>query len=184
MNTNRNTLISIIGVLLLGAIVYVIWAFLMKAAVVDSTGTTNQETGSICTMDALQCPDGSWVGRSGPNCQFVCPIPVSTSTPKGAVTVEVGLNKEITPIAEHITVTSISEDSRCPHDVQCIQAGTVRVAIKIVSGMGTANEEIGLGKTVTTETESITFLTVRPEKESKKTIPQSDYRFVFQVVKR
>lgn len=28
---------------------------------------------TMCTMDAKQCPDGSWVGRSGPNCEFVCP---------------------------------------------------------------------------------------------------------------
>ena len=27
----------------------------------------------MCTMDAMQCADGSWVGRSGPNCEFVCP---------------------------------------------------------------------------------------------------------------
>ena len=26
-----------------------------------------------CTRDAMQCPDGSWVGRTGPNCEFVCP---------------------------------------------------------------------------------------------------------------
>ncbi|OHA89382.1 MAG: hypothetical protein A3B03_00125 [Candidatus Zambryskibacteria bacterium RIFCSPLOWO2_01_FULL_42_41] len=25
-----------------------------------------------CTADAMQCPDGSWVGRTGPNCEFVC----------------------------------------------------------------------------------------------------------------
>ncbi len=32
------------------------------------------DNGSIqCTMDAMMCPDGSYVGRSGPNCQFVCP---------------------------------------------------------------------------------------------------------------
>ncbi|MAZ41097.1 hypothetical protein CL654_03190 [bacterium] len=28
-----------------------------------------------CTADAMQCPDGSWVGRTGPNCEFVCPSP-------------------------------------------------------------------------------------------------------------
>lgn len=28
---------------------------------------------SVCTMDAMQCPDGSWSGRSGPECEFVCP---------------------------------------------------------------------------------------------------------------
>lgn len=33
-----------------------------------------QEDGEViaCTMDAFQCPDGEWVGRTGPNCQFVC----------------------------------------------------------------------------------------------------------------
>lgn len=26
----------------------------------------------VCTMDAKQCPDGSYVGRTGPSCEFVC----------------------------------------------------------------------------------------------------------------
>jgi hypothetical protein len=26
-----------------------------------------------CTADAMQCPNGSYVGRTGPNCQFICP---------------------------------------------------------------------------------------------------------------
>ena len=29
---------------------------------------------SICTQEAKQCPDGSWVGRTGPDCQFECPV--------------------------------------------------------------------------------------------------------------
>ncbi len=28
----------------------------------------------FCTQDAMQCPDGSWVGRTGPRCEFVCPL--------------------------------------------------------------------------------------------------------------
>lgn len=32
--------------------------------------------GVVCTMEAKQCPDGSFVGRSGPNCEFAaCPGP-------------------------------------------------------------------------------------------------------------
>ncbi len=27
----------------------------------------------VCTADAIQCSDGSWVGRTGPNCEFICP---------------------------------------------------------------------------------------------------------------
>ncbi len=32
-----------------------------------------QGGGVVCTADARQCPDGSYVGRSGPKCEFVCP---------------------------------------------------------------------------------------------------------------
>lgn len=40
---------------------------------------------AICTMDARQCPDGSYVGRTGPNCEFsICPAtPGGMSTPTG-----------------------------------------------------------------------------------------------------
>ncbi len=36
----------------------------------------------MCTMDAMQCPDGSWVGRSGPSCEFACPAATDKSTDK------------------------------------------------------------------------------------------------------
>jgi len=32
-----------------------------------------------CTQEAMLCPDGSYVGRTGPDCEFaVCPIPEGT----------------------------------------------------------------------------------------------------------
>ena len=38
-------------------------------------------TQTACTMEAKQCPDGSYVGRSGPDCEFTaCPIAVASST--------------------------------------------------------------------------------------------------------
>ncbi len=33
-----------------------------------------------CAMDAIVCPDGSSVGRSGPRCEFKCP---GKDAPKG-----------------------------------------------------------------------------------------------------
>jgi hypothetical protein len=33
---------------------------------------------TICTQDAMQCPDGSYVGRTGPSCEFVCPTVVTS----------------------------------------------------------------------------------------------------------
>lgn len=43
------------------------------------------EEGVACTADAMQCPDGSYVGRSGPHCEFICPTASSTAdgTPTG-----------------------------------------------------------------------------------------------------
>lgn len=40
----------------------------------------NIPPGVACTMDAMQCPDGSYVGRTGPDCQFVCPNTTETIT--------------------------------------------------------------------------------------------------------
>lgn len=39
----------------------------------------NEQEEVACTMEAMLCPDGSYVGRTGPNCEFLCPE--STSTP-------------------------------------------------------------------------------------------------------
>ena len=59
-------------------------ADLMSVFMVDSVGAptpvdTNSESVEVmCTADAMQCLDGSYVGRTGPNCEFVCPdVPTS-----------------------------------------------------------------------------------------------------------
>src|SRR3989344_1608320 len=39
----------------------------------QNIGGSNEET-TACPQDAMQCPDGSYVGRIGPNCEFaLCP---------------------------------------------------------------------------------------------------------------
>jgi hypothetical protein len=39
----------------------------------------NEPEPVFCTADARLCPDGSYVGRTGSKCEFVCPE--ATSTP-------------------------------------------------------------------------------------------------------
>jgi hypothetical protein len=40
----------------------------------DTTPPNPDDDGIMCTMDAKICPDGSAVGRSGPDCEFdPCP---------------------------------------------------------------------------------------------------------------
>ena len=40
-------------------------------------GANGADETVVCTMDAKLCPDGSYVGRTGPNCEFAaCPVGV------------------------------------------------------------------------------------------------------------
>ncbi len=43
------------------------------ATVINRQNATLAPDITMCTMDAMMCPDGSYVGRTGPNCEFVCP---------------------------------------------------------------------------------------------------------------
>jgi hypothetical protein len=37
-------------------------------------GSTWWNQPSACSSDTKQCPNGSQIGRSGPNCEFICPV--------------------------------------------------------------------------------------------------------------
>lgn len=48
--------------------------------VAGCTSTVQNNKSTVCTQDALICPDGSAVGRHGPNCEFdKCPANASSS---------------------------------------------------------------------------------------------------------
>jgi len=57
-------------VVLVLASVLIAWWMQMSAPQSD---INTDESVIACTMDAMQCPDGSYVGRTGPRCEFVCP---------------------------------------------------------------------------------------------------------------
>jgi len=49
-------------------------AFLAAIAIAVALTLTQYEAGAQCTLEAMLCPDGSYVGRAGPNCEFSpCP---------------------------------------------------------------------------------------------------------------
>lgn len=173
MNTTRTVILSLLGVVLIVVAIY----FYQKGNAPVTNNNNEQEV--MCTADAFQCPDGTWVGRTGPNCQFECPTP-STET----ATVETMIDQGASALDVKIVPLAVIEDSRCPKDVQCIQAGTVRVRAQLISGLGTANQIFTLNAPVTTEAETITLVEVRPETEAGKSINAKDYRFVFKISKR
>lgn len=51
-------------------------------ATVTVSSTVTTPTAKACTMDAKACPDGSFVGRTGPNCEFAaCPTKPAEQKP-------------------------------------------------------------------------------------------------------
>ncbi len=108
--------------------------------------------------------------------QVVVPPVVETST-----TLTLSLGERGQAGEFYIVLDKILEDSRCPKDVQCIQAGTVRVSSSI---QGTSTLELKLGETSTTESMKVTLVSVEPVRVSTATLNSTDYRFVLLVEKR
>jgi len=111
----------------------------------------------------------------------------STDTPttqneNGEVTISLNERADVAGIT--ITPLSVVEDSRCPIDVNCIQAGRVRVRATLTSGLGTADQIFIIGEPITTEAEVITLTRVTPAPISTVQIKDADYRFTFKVVKQ
>ncbi|MDB5188083.1 MAG: hypothetical protein JWO50_603 [Candidatus Kaiserbacteria bacterium] len=178
----QKILIALVAIIVLAAL----WFFVTKqetlAPATDTSkiATTTSEQPTACFADAKICPDGSAVGRVGPNCEFAaCPSVNATSS-----TVHTTVGQKVTGLGVTITPIEVVEDSRCPANVNCIWAGTVKVRTKITSAMGTSEMVLELGVPTTTEAEIVTLTEVTPQKVPQETIPISSYRFVFTITKK
>jgi len=77
---------------------------------------------------------------------------------------------------------SIIEDSRCPMNARCVQAGRVIVSVRVRTSAGTASYEFEPGTTITTGAHTVTLLSVNPHTLAGQTITSTDYRFTFEVL--
>lgn len=105
-----------------------------------SAGLKN-DSNVVCTMDAKQCPDGSYVGRDGPKCEFKkCPVISAPTTSIQTVREQetaignIRVGQTVTINNVRITLHSIVQDNRCPVDVQCIEAGAVNAHVTFQNG--------------------------------------------------
>jgi len=94
-----------------------------------------------------------------------------------------GLNDPFVAGDSNVSVTSIVEDSRCPSDVQCIQAGRVVISLDIDAPAGTSTAQIESGETIALGDWSLTLTDVTPYPVSTVSASSSDYRFAFTVIK-
>lgn len=90
MNTDKKLIIIAVVLLILMGVIGAVREYRVyrQDAQIDDSGyaggAAGVPEGTVCTMDAYECPDGSWVGRTGPNCEFVCPEASSTATSTSA----------------------------------------------------------------------------------------------------
>ena len=104
----------------------------------------------------------------------------ATSTAATKITME--LYKKSVVLGTTFEPWAVLEDSRCPIDVNCIQAGKVTVAVHIAAGSeGTISAQFQPGKTISTKTLKITLDEVLPAKTAGHKIADGEYRFAFTI---
>ncbi len=82
-----------------------------------------------CTADAMLCPDGSYVGRSGPHCEFKCGT-TSTSTN----------DSEVGHLTGRVTISPTCPVERIPPEPQCAAKG---YSIQILISSNNFSKQIG-----------------------------------------
>lgn len=171
---NTKNLLIIIGILAL-----IVVGLYLNSKRADRVPVDAEQV--ACTADAKMCPDGSFVGRIGPNCEFAaCP---SSAGQEGGQLSPAGINRSVTGLGVTITPLNVLEDSRCPVGVTCIQAGIVRLSAKVrLDQQGTESAEtFVLGVPVSIMGGTITLEKVSPSKTQNDEILPSQYEFVFKV---
>ena len=108
--------------------------------------------------------------------------PATTVLPYGKVTLKLGQSAKFKDLS--IELVRIYDDSRCPEGVTCIWAGTVKAELAIVSAMGKSTTSVELDKTITTESEMISLLSVTPYPKQGGIITSGQYQATFEVTKR
>jgi hypothetical protein len=158
------------------AIVLVGWVVLTYVFEIDSPALSPVEE-VVCTADVQLCEDGSYVSRVAPDCQFASCPGVKEIVSSRAV----GIGTAWTEGGVSVTPTEILEDSRCPEDVVCVQAGTVRIKTTIMYDGETVSEELRLGETTAVGTYAVTLSGVLPPSFSTVFLQAEEYRFEFMV---
>ncbi len=208
--------------------------------------------GIVCTQEALLCPDGSYVARSGPECKFrACPNQLSftgilrqnnsgfflifdspeTSGDGGVayamplilkdsnvagqlvgqkvrvsgvfvdgVTLsvdrleelrgdagdptlgEVGVGKSVFINGVRVTLNKIVQDSRCPVDVQCIQAGWVTANVTLRSDTDNETRDIASNvASVAFDSFKISIENIKPSRIAGLALEPESYLITFRV---
>lgn len=90
-----------------------------------------------CTQEAKLCPDGSYVGRTGADCQFAaCPASTATATPPEPVTPPIVPPTKSGAINGYIHMGPVCPVQRIPPDPNCTDKPYTKAAVSVISSNG------------------------------------------------
>jgi len=104
------------------------------------------------------------------------------SSSDSTYTIRVGQHVSMSGIT--VTPIDIAEDSRCPVDAQCAQAGTVRVDVQIEGGGLSTTQSVALGQTISSLGYTAELSGIQPERMTGQALSPSDYFLTFTVHKQ
>ena len=113
-------ILVVLALLVVGVSLY----FIIRPQTPSPAGTATQS--HACPQLAKECPDGSYVGPTGPDCTFVCPSSTTTApgiqqlNAPGSVSLQQGGIAEIRNKSFYFTLQSISSSSAT---IQITQVG-------------------------------------------------------------
>lgn len=108
--------------------------------------------------------------------------PVTTAPQATSTDYNLKVGQSIVVAGVTAKLISISDDSRCPSDVVCIQAGTVRANFSIEeSSVKPTTKTYTLGVPVANAYFTGELVSVAPYPKATQTISQSEYTIVFRV---
>lgn len=74
----------------------------------------------------------------------------------------------------------VIEDSRCPANVRCVWAGRVVLLAAVITGPGTREMELTLGKPAPVADGMLTLVSVTPDRYTNAKRKPAAYRFAFE----
>jgi len=78
------------------------------------------------------------------------------------------------------TPRAVVEDSRCPYNVRCVQAGRLVISTQLSGDGWSETVPLTLGEPFAVQGTTVTLVSGRPEKWSERRRPRNEYRFIYE----
>ncbi|MBX7481443.1 hypothetical protein [Qipengyuania qiaonensis] len=92
----------------------------------------------------------------------------------------VGINQPVWAGDTILTPLAVTEDSRCPENARCVQAGKLIVSTRIAATHWTQTAPLTLGEPHEILGRTYVLVSGTPEKTADRQTPVGEYRFVFE----